>query len=141
MVVPHGEPFSVGMKLKDKTKWRPEQGVAQLGAQPPVNAALVENRYDFELPSQIDAGELSVKIGDASQNVRIEPTLRPELTSIVAAVTLPEYLGIPKPQSKDVRGGTVSLVQGSRTVFTATASRELARAQVDGRAFPPSPRP
>ena len=42
---------------------------------------------------QIDPGQLHVKIGDASQDVRIEPTLRPELTSIVASVALPAYLG------------------------------------------------
>ena len=35
-----------------------QQGVAQFGAQQPVSAALVENRYDFELPSQIDPGQL-----------------------------------------------------------------------------------
>ena len=94
LVVAHGEPFSLGLKLTDKTEWRPKQGVAQFGAQQPVTAKLVENRYDFELPSQIDPGQLHVKIGDASQSVRIEPTLRPELTSIVASVALPAYLGI-----------------------------------------------
>ena len=77
LVVAHGEPFSLGMKLKDKTEWRPKQGVAQLGAQQPVGAALVENHYDFELPPQIDPGQLHVKIGDASQSVRVEPTLAP----------------------------------------------------------------
>ena len=84
------------MKLKDSTDWRPEQGVAQLGAQQPVAAQLVENRYGFELPPQIEPGQLHVKIGDASQSVRVEPTLRPELTSIVASVALPAYLGIPE---------------------------------------------
>ena len=94
--------------------------------QQPVKAKLAEGRYDFELPSQIDPGKLWVKVGDASQSVRIEPTLRPELKSIVASVALPAYLGIVQPQSKDVRGGSVSLVQGSRATFTATASRDLA---------------
>ena len=137
LVVAHGEPFAVGLKLTEKTEWRPKEGVAQLGAQLPVTAKLTENRYEFELPSQIDPAQLRVKVGDASQDVRIEPTLRPELTSIVALVALPAYLGIPKPQSKDVRGGTVSLVQGSRATFTATVSRELAKAQVDGQPATP----
>ncbi len=140
LVVAHGEPFSLDLKLTDKTKWRPEQGVAQLGAQQPVNARLVENQYAFELPSQIDPGQLHVKIGDASQSVRIEPTLRPELTSIVASVSLPAYLGIPQVQSKDVRGGAVSLVQGSKATFTATASRDLSTAQVDGQPASPQGR-
>ena len=138
LVVAHGEPFSVGMQLKDKTAWRPKQGVAQLGAQQPVSAALVENQYAFELPPQIDPGQLHVKIGDASQTVRVEPTLRPELTSIVASAALPAYLGILAPQTKDVRGGAVSLVQGSKATFTATASRELSQAHVDGQPVSPA---
>ena len=138
MYVAHGEPFSLGLRLGQKTEWRPQEGVAQLGAQVPVKAKLAEGRYDFELPSQIDPGKLWVKVGDASQSVRIEPTLRPELKSIVASVALPAYLGIVQPQSKDVRGGSVSLVQGSRATFTATASRDLALAHVDGQPASPA---
>jgi hypothetical protein len=138
LVVAHGEPFTVDMKLKGSTAWRPEKGVAQLGAQQPVSAGLVENRYDFELPPQIDAGQLHVKIGDASQSVRVEPTLRPELTSILASAKLPDYLGIPTPQTKDVRGGAVTLVQGSKATFTATVSRDLTAAKVDGKPVTPA---
>ena len=43
-----------------------------------------------------------------------EPTLRPELTSVVAEVALPEYLGRPAAQKRDVRGGVVSLVKGAQ---------------------------
>ena len=126
-------------KLTDKTVWRPEQGVAQLGAQAAGDRpARRDGRYEFELPSQIDPGQLHVKIGDASQSVRIEPTLRPELTSIVAVVALPAYLGLPQAATKDVRGGAVSLVQGSQATFTATASRELSAAQVDGQPATPA---
>ena len=138
LVVAHGEPFNVDMKLKDSTEWRPDQGVAQLGAQQPVAAKLVEDRYGFELPPQIDAGQLHVKIGDASQSVRVEPTLRPELTSIVASAALPAYLGIATPQTKDVRGGAISLVQGSKATFKATVSRDLNAAKVDGKPVTPA---
>jgi hypothetical protein len=137
IVVPHGEPFSVGVRLAPKTVWKPKHGVAQLGAQPPVTAALGDARYEFELPAQIDAGSLRVKVGDAIERARIVPTLRPELTSIVADVSLPSYLGRPRPEKKDVRGGAVSLVLGSRAIFTATAGRELASASVDGQPQPP----
>ena len=44
------------------------------------------------------------------EHVRIEPTLRPELTSVVASVVLPDYLGRPETQRKDVRGGAVSFL-------------------------------
>src|SRR6185437_11728989 len=63
---------------------------------------------------------------------------RPELTSVVADVSLPEYLGLPVPQHKDVRGGNITLVKGSAARFTATASRDLARGAVDGRPVMPA---
>lgn len=133
LVVAHGEPFAVTAKLADGTVWRPKQGTIQLGKQRPITAKLRENRYEFSLPSQIDSGWLDVRIGDSVQRVRVEPTLRPELTSVVAAVKLPPYLGLPAGQKKDVRGGTVTLVKGSQAQFAATASRALSEAQIDGR--------
>ena len=63
--------------------------------------------------------------------------MRPELTSVVADVTLPAYLGRPGSERKDVRGGAVTLVKGSKATFAATASRDLAEAQVDGQARTP----
>ena len=132
MVVAHGEPFAVAARLGEKTAWRPREGVAQLGEQHPVTAPLRDGQYEFELPSQIDPGWLDVRIGDSAQRVRVEPTLRPELTSVVADVTLPDYLGRHGTQQKDVRGGAVSLVKGSTASFTAIASRDLKAAEVDG---------
>lgn len=138
LVVAHGEPFNVAIKLAEKTEWRPTQGEVQLGGQQPVSARLNERKYDFELPAQIDAGQLKVSIGDLKQQVRVEPTLRPELNSVAAHIDLPEYLGRTKPVEKDVRGGTISLVKGSRATFVASASRELSAAQVDGQPHKPS---
>ena len=58
--------------------------------------------------------------------------MRPELTSVEAEVVLPDYLGRKGSSKKDVRGGTVSLVNGSRATVIATATRDLASAKVDG---------
>jgi hypothetical protein len=132
LIVAHGEPFTVNAALKSETKWHPKEGVAQLGAQHPVKAQLQADRYAFELPSQIDPGTLHLEIGDSLHDVRIEPTARPELTSVVASVTLPKYLGRPESERRDVRAGSISLVRGSQATFTATASRELKAASVDG---------
>lgn len=133
LVVAHGEPFTVEITLASDTVWHPSHGEVQLGGQHPVSARRFKaDRYVFELPGQIDDGWLSVRIGDLSQRVRVQPMLRPELASIGADVALPEYLGRDKPQHKDVRGGTISLVKGSSATFTATASRELAGAELDG---------
>ncbi|TXT23431.1 MAG: hypothetical protein FD138_3250, partial [Planctomycetota bacterium] len=130
-VVAHGEPFTVAVTLAKDTVWRPDRGEVQLGGQHPVVGRLREGgRYEFELPGQIDEGWLSVRIGDLSQRVRVQPMLRPELASIGAEVALPEYLGRTQSQHKDVRGGTISLVKGSSVTFTATASRALESAQL-----------
>ena len=138
MVVAHGEPFSVTAQLTGDSVWHPARGEAQLGTQTPIAAQLRDGKYLFELPSQIDSGLLTLRIGDASQQIQIDPTLRPELTSLVAGVTLPDYLKRPGKTQKDVRGGTISLVEGSQAVFAATATRDLTGAQVDGKAQAPT---
>jgi len=137
VIVAHGEPFSIAVRLNEKTESRPGQGVVQLGEQQPVVAALRDDGYEFELPAQIDAGRLQVRIGDYIQSIRIEPKLRPELTSVAAIYSLPEYLGRPGAQTRDVRGGVISLVNDSRVQFTATASRNLTEARVDGQPATP----
>jgi hypothetical protein len=132
LVVAHGEPFSLSVKLADQTVSRPNQAEAWLGAQPPVAAQLAEGGYTFELPPQIDAVGLDLRVGDFTKRIRVEPTLRPELSAVVADIALPEYLGRTGKQQKDVRGGTVSLVKGSQVSLAATATRELAAATVNG---------
>jgi hypothetical protein len=134
LVVAHGEPFSLAVPLEAHTLWRPAQGSAQFGSHSPVTTRLRDGGYRFELPPQLTAAWLRVRIGDSDQRIRIEPTLRPELTGVVANVTLPDYLARPGATKKDARGGSVSLVKGSRASFTALASRELATGAVDGRA-------
>lgn len=136
MVVAHGEPFTLAPKLAGGTAWSPERGTARIGDGPVIAATLRDGRYEFAMPAQIGAGRVRVRIGDADLSTQVEPKLRPELASIVADVTLPDYLGRPEPQRKDVRGGAITLVKGSRASFAATATRDLASAQVDGQARP-----
>jgi hypothetical protein len=138
IVVAHGEPFSLDVHLAPKTVTRPHEGVAQLGAQQPVAALLNGRDYKFNLPAQIGPETIDVRIGDWRQRAHVEPMPRPELTSAIAEIWLPAYLGLPQVQTKDVRGGALSPVNGSRVRFLATASRELARFEVDGRAQSPS---
>ncbi len=132
LIVPHGEPFSLNVRLTDTTRLRPAEGQLQLGAQPPLRATLEDpSQYAFELPPLLEPSDLWLRIGDARQRVRVEPTLRPELTSIEAQVALPHYLQRDERQQLDVRGGSVSLVKGSEAVFSVTADRTLASAHVD----------
>ncbi|MDR3637495.1 MAG: hypothetical protein P4L84_27065 [Isosphaeraceae bacterium] len=138
LIVPHGEPFVYKARLASSSAWRPGIGRVQLGGQPAVAARLKDGAYAFELPAQTAPGWLDVHIGDFRQRVRVKPMLRPELASVVADVSLPSYLGLPQAQHKDVRGGNITLVKGSDARFTATATRDLSRGAVDGKALAPA---
>ena len=74
-----------------------------------------------------------MKVGDARRRLKVEPLHRPELTAVAAEIALPDYLKRPALVKKDVRGGTVTMVKGSYVTFSATASRALAWASVDGK--------
>jgi hypothetical protein len=132
VVVPLAEPFDITARLTDSTAWEPSQGSARYGQQDPVRANLDDGRYQFEIPPQKSPEKLKLAIGDARASIRIEPTARPELTSINAQIQLPSYLQYPDSQTKDVRGGSVSIVKGSQAVFTAAATRNLKDATADG---------
>jgi hypothetical protein len=138
LIVAHGEPFSLTVRLAKETVSKPRDGFAHVGTQQTVATALTDNGYTFELPPQLVPDWLDTRIGDWRQRVRVEPMARPELTAVNAQVFLPEYLGLPQTQTKDVRGGALSPVNGSRIVLIATASRDLAGAQVDGRPQTPA---
>ncbi len=134
IVVPFAEPFDVNARLSETTAWEPKQGSARYGKQEVVRAPLTHGEYHFEIPPQKTPDQLQLVIGDSRETIQIEPTVRPELTSIIARVRLPEYLQYASDQSKDVRGGSVSLVKGSQATFTAAATRKLDKATVDGSA-------
>lgn len=137
LVVAHGEPFTISVALAETTDWRPGDGTVQLEGQQPLRTSLESGRYEFSLPALISPASVRIRIGDHSTRLHVEPTLRPELVSLMATVGLPQYLGIQQPLRKDVRGGTVSLVKGSRATFEATANRELSAAKIDGQSQKP----
>jgi hypothetical protein len=132
LVVPHGEPFPIALHLTEATVSRPPVAALRWEDQPDLTAPLDNDRYQFELPAQIEPGTVRIRVGDARQQVSVEPRLRPELTAIVADYKLPDYLGQPQRRHQDVRGGVITLVKGSEARFTATATRVLAQAQVNG---------
>jgi hypothetical protein len=137
LTVAHGEPFSLTVKLAEQTVARPERAETRVGLQPPVVAPLADGRYEFGLAPQIEPAPLDVRVGDFTHRIHLEPTLRPELSAVLTDFTLPAYLERPQPGRKDVRGGAITLVKGSRATFVATATRELAAAKVDGQAVAP----
>ena len=86
----------------------PVEGVAQLVQRASGRRAAARRplRVRAAAADRSPAG-WTLPIGDWRQRVRIEPTLRPELTSVVAEVALPAYLGRPEPQTegRPRRGG------------------------------------
>jgi hypothetical protein len=138
VVIAHGEPASLPVRLTESSHWQPATAELSIGGQTPIQATLAEGGYQFQVPPQINQHPMRLRVGDLIREVTLKPMLRPELSSIVAQVQLPEYLGRPQAQSVDSRAGRVTLVRGSKTVVTATANRELRQGQVNEQPSVPS---
>ena len=131
-VVPHGEVFPFEVRLKEESRWHPDTAQIQLAGSEPIVAKLIDNAYHFDCPPQLADTTASLKVGDYSQQLAIEPKLRPELTEILAEIELPKYLKREENLVKDVRSGSGTFVVGSRAKLTAKASRELESATING---------
>lgn len=138
LYVPHGEPFTFDATLTANSFWKPAQAEVQIPGQRPITAPLVDGKYRFELPSQIDPVGLTLSVGDATLPTRVEPTLRPELTGLAADITWPAYLERTGATHREIRGGSVALLKGAQASFQATANRDLASAWVDGQEQAPA---
>ena len=132
VVIPHGEPAELVVHLDAASSWRPARAKAWIGGGEKIAATREGEAYAIAIPPQVSPGSFRLAVGDARQEVTLQPTFRPEITALSALVRLPEYLGIDAPITKGLRGGGLSVVKGSRVAVTATASRELASASVDG---------
>jgi hypothetical protein len=132
-VVPIGEPFTLHVRLAEGTIWAPRRAQVRYGGQPPIPSerAAESHAFVFEIPAQTHPGKLKIAVGDARHTIAAEPKPRPELTSLLAHIQLPPYLGY-DDQNRDARTGAISIVKGSRARFEATASRPLAEATVNG---------
>jgi hypothetical protein len=89
IVVPHGEPFDVSVRLTSGSEWKPQTAEGRLAAHVAVTAAQHDDAYRFELPGQIEPAGLAVRVGDFSGRTTIEPMLRPELSELHARIDLP----------------------------------------------------
>ncbi len=132
LVVPHGEAFTFEANLMQQTRWSPNRGTASLALNAPVQSPLESNRYQFTLPSLSSDSSLDLRIGDYTHRMKVEPRLRPELSSLRASVRLPDYLQLNEAADRDLRGGSLSVVAGSRIVLEAVANRSLQSAQLNG---------
>lgn len=137
-VVPHGEAVTATLRIQPDAQWQPEEGKLYLGKQPPIVAPLQDGSYQFPIPPQLTESALFLRIGDATQNVRLVPTMRPVLKSLTATYTLPEYLGRTGSQKKSGEGGSIHVVKGSQVQLDALISAPLSTAKVNSK--PVSPR-
>ncbi len=131
MVVPHGEEFPLSLRLAHDAVWRPAGAHLHLSSRD-LTARQQNGVYQFDVPPLIAPAELQVRVGDWAQQIRVEPMVRPELKSIHASAVLPEYLQRTANEEMEIRGGGISLVEGSKVTLTATATRTLASATVAG---------
>jgi len=133
-VVPYAEPFELPVKLAANTQWSPAEGSGRIAKQPEVSAKLAAGEYKFEFPPQKKDMSLAVSLGDVRKSIIVQPRTRPELTELAVKLRLPNYLEYKSEQSIEVRGGSVSVLKGAEAAFEAKASRELATAELDGKA-------
>lgn len=131
IVVPRAENSNLRASLSETTEWSPENGYARVSGMK-ISAEQEERGYDFNIPPLKGDSKLKVSVGDARKNITVQPADRPELKSLLATITLPEYLQRTKPLKKDIRGGVVSTVHGSEVSFVGEATREIAEATVNG---------
>jgi hypothetical protein len=138
LVVPYAEPFALPVKLTEDSSWKPESGKGRIQGQPAVSAKLDGSAYPLAFPPQKKDAAMALSVGDVRQSVRIEPRNRPELTSLVVRLKLPSYLQYHSEPEIAVRSGSVNVLKSALASFTATASRTLAEATLDGESQPVS---
>ncbi|MEZ5385900.1 MAG: hypothetical protein R3F13_10345 [Prosthecobacter sp.] len=134
LVVPYAEPFDLKVQLDKDTRWSPSQAKARIGDQPVVVIGLQKHEYPLAFPPQKEDAAMNLSLGDVRKTVNVLPRTRPELASLSVRTRLPEYLKYKTEPVIEVRGGSVSVLKGAKAALEATASRELASAEVDGEA-------
>ncbi|NQU10472.1 hypothetical protein HQ590_06770, partial [bacterium] len=124
------EAFTVEARLDPASRWVPSRARARMADQSPVTKALTDGVYRFELPGQTEPGTLRIAAGDARQQTRVRPLVRPDLAGLTARVEWPVYLGH-DPVTRDVASGAVRVLPGSRIGLAGRVSRELAAVTMD----------
>lgn len=139
MIVPLAEETQLDARLAEGNRWSPDTGAVLVGGhrfesqiKPPSKGDRDVADFRFRVPPLSAPADVHVRIGDVRETVKLNPQPRPELSAMSATVRLPEYLQRTEPVRKDIRGGSLTMLVGSDVSLTATASRELASATVDG---------
>ena len=143
LVVPHGEAFEILSKLTFESLWKPTLASFQYNDQSPLQAPVLNHSVLFRVPGQTKPGQLTLRIGDVTRRISVEPVFRPALTRLTAAVQYPDYLRY-APTNEVIRNGAFSFLEGSRISFQGRTTRNLASAQLEmtgAEGVPPKPHP
>lgn len=133
-VVPYAESVDMEVKLSDDSRWKPNEARALVLNQPGVETQRDEQgRFVLSLPPQKEDAVLKLRVGDVRRDILMQPKPRPELTRLTAKLKLPSYLNYQTMPEIEVRGGSVSLLEGSEAVFVVESVRDLASATLDGK--------
>ena len=138
IVVPYGEPSMLHVSLRPDSDWKPKTAKLAV-AKTRLDANQVANNYEFSVPGQLEQLPVSLRVGDATQTMQLVPMVRPELSQIIACISLPEYLQHSEPQLLPVKSSSVSILKGSSVSIQAKATRELSAANATIRTLPETP--
>ena len=123
-VVVHGEPFQVSAQVDYLSFWKPGFVQARFGNEPLLEAEIRDGLIQISVPSQHEPRQLTLVLGDAEDELVIEPVFRPKLVEIGAESKLPSYLGYPMQELK-IAGGVLEILEGSEITLQGEISREL----------------
>jgi hypothetical protein len=123
-IVPHGEDFEIGCMLAEQSRWRPVRAACSILDQPRIEARVVDGKALFHVPGQTAPVTLSLRIGDITRDIAIEPVYRSELGKLTASVRLPDYLERSE-ETLGIANGRVKFLKGSTITFTGHVNREL----------------
>ncbi|MDB4439494.1 hypothetical protein N9153_01075 [Planctomicrobium sp.] len=133
IIVPHGEEFSLTAKLNKESRWNPKKGTAKASTvRDSITTELNGEEYNFVIPPQTSESQVSLRIGDVRESVKVKTATRPEMKEMQASIQLPSYLQYSRNIESDVRGGVISIVKGSEVDLTATINRKLAEGSALG---------
>lgn len=122
-IVPHGENFDVTCKISKESRWYPSLAFCKINRHIRLEQNISSGMALFNIPPQIAPSTLRITAGDAYNESRIIPTLRPELSELEAEIILPEYTGQSSVWTRV--SGRLNILEGSNIKFTGHVSREL----------------
>lgn len=124
LVVAHGEPFEIACSVQWHRLWQPRIASCRVADQAPFRVSVVGNRVVFPIPGQTKPSELTLKLGDVTRQVKVNPVLRPALKSLSAKIQWPAYLQHPDTE-QNIPKGAVSFLEGSQVAFHGQVTRTL----------------